>query len=307
MIPGIKIGPDSWKKILSKYHPKCVEVWFRIDWVDRYNDMFSYLQRKNIRVGLHFWGMLPGEIMPNFAFPDPDIRNPSINLVKKSIDVASHHGFRYVNIHPGSYRLSRIDFERECMRLVNKRKTTTSAGNEVLFENINLLHEYAKKRNTLLFTETIPTREPMNWKDLENGRLNTQDMRNVPVAVVESLAKKGYFICNDFMHTAMDEISDDRDYLFRQLFNKTKRLLKQTKLIHVNTSPPPFNGSDGHLGIRNKDFTGDVFPTREQYKKLLALFINRNDVWAIPEPFSDHIENTKALIEIIEEIKEERW
>jgi sugar phosphate isomerase/epimerase len=304
MIPGIKIGPDSWKTILSKYKPKCVEVWFRVDWVDRYQEMFSYLHRKKIKAGLHFWGMLSDGIMPNFAFPDKDIRKPSVELVKQTLDISAEHGFHYVNIHPGSYRLSKIDFDRECMHPVANRETSSTEGDRVLFENISVLNDYAEQRGTQLLVETIPSREPIHWRDLIKGRLKTQDMRNVPVKIIERLARDNIFICNDFMHTAMDEVSEDRVYLFKQLFHKTKRLQKQTKLLHINTSPPPFNGSDGHLGIRRQDFKMDVFPTRKQYKKLLALFINRDDVWAIPEPFSDHVENTEALIELLDEIEE---
>ncbi|MCH7951922.1 TIM barrel protein [Patescibacteria group bacterium] len=302
MIPGIKVGPRTWKTILKDYHPQVCEVWFRIDWVDRYKAMFAFLRREKIPTGLHFWGILPGGIAPNFAFSDREIRDPSVELAKRTIDVASAHEFRYVNIHPGSYRLTRIDFDRECMRPVSGRETTSQEGNAVLFENTSLLHEYAQKRGVLFLVETIPAKEPMHWRDLVKGRLRTQDMRNVPVSVVEDLAAKGFFVCNDFMHTAMDVISDDRTYLFDQLFNTSKRLTRQTRLIHVNTMPPPFNGTDGHLGILKKDFAEDVFPSREQLKSLLSLFVDRDDVWAIPEPFSNHAENTKALEVMLEEI-----
>jgi hypothetical protein len=84
---------------------------------------------------------------------------------------------------------------------------------------------------------------------------------------------------------------------------KTKKLALQTRLVHINTMPPPFNGTDGHLGILDKDFKKDVFPSREQIKLLLSSFSDRKDVWVIPEPFLDHVENTKALIKLIEEIK----
>lgn len=305
MISGIKVGLRTWKEILKDFSPKVCEVWFRTDWVDRYKEMFTFLRRERISAGLHFWGILPGEIMPNFAFPDKDIRDPSVELVKKTIDVAAKHGLYYVNIHPGSYRLSRIDFNRKCVQPVPGRETTTSAGETVLFETVSLLHDFATKRGVLLLTETIPSREPGHWRDLTEGRIKTQDFRNVSVSTIQKLAEKGFFICNDICHTAADVISDDRDYLFDGLMTKTKRLAPQTRLIHTNTMPPPFNGTDGHLGIRDKDFEGDVFPSRNQLKTLLALFVDREDVWVIPEPFSDHVENTRALEEILEEIREE--
>lgn len=306
MIPGIKVGPKTYKKIFRDYSPLCCEVWFRADWVDQYQEMFSYLQKHNIRSGLHFWGILPGEIMPNFAFPDPLVRKPSLRLVKQTIDVASEHNFSYVNIHPGSFRLSRVNLDRLFFRPVKGRETSPEESYEILLENVEDLHAYARKRGVLFFVETLPAKEPMHWRDLLKGRLRTQEMLNVPVSQLELLAEKDFFICNDFCHTAMDVVSDDRDLLFDELFEKTKRLASQTKLIHVSTVPPPFNGTDGHLGILRQDFKRDSFPTREQMKQLLALFAGRDDVWVIPEPFSHHVENSRALEEILEEIQRDR-
>ena len=303
VIPGIKIGPRNWKEILSSYSPQCCEVWFRVDQITQYEEMFSTLQENRIPTGLHFWGILPGGLMPNFAYPDEDVRGPSLKLVKQSIDVASEHGFSYVNIHPGSYRLSRVNLDRLFMRPIQGRETTESEGNMVLAENIQELTRYAQRRGVLFLVETVPAREPLHFRDLTSGRRRSQDMRNVPVSALVNLARPGFFICNDLCHTTMDIISDDRDFLFQQLLEKTKLLSDKTRLIHVNTMPPPFNGTDGHLGIRRQDFSEDIFPAREQLKQLLSLFVDRDDVWVIPEPFSDHIENTRALKKMIEEVE----
>jgi hypothetical protein len=305
MIAGIKVGPLTWKRILHDYRPGICEVWFRVDWLDRYSDLFAFLRRDGIPAGLHFWGILADGIAPNFAYPDEEIRRSSVELVKRSIDTAVHNGFLYVNIHPGSYRLSRVNLDRLFFRPIPGREVSEATGSMVLHENIKELDTYAQKLGVHLLTETLPAREPMHWRSLIKGRLKTQDMRNVPVSQMVRLAQQGFFICNDLCHTAMDVVSDDRDFLFQQLLEKTKLLSDKTRLIHVNTMPPPFNGTDGHLGIRKQDFTEEVFPSREQMKQLLSLFVDRDDVWVIPEPFSDHIENTKALEELLEEIKEE--
>jgi hypothetical protein len=207
-----------------------------------------------------------------------------------------------VNIHPGSYRLMRINLDRRYMRPLAGKQTKESEGEKWLLQSIGELHDYAQKKGVRLFVETLPRREPDHWRNIEKGRLKTQKSRNVPVSALLKLAEKGYFICNDFMHTAADEISSDRNYLFGKLFTKTKKLALQTKLIHINTMQPPFNGTDCHIGILDKDFKKDVFPTRRQLIKLLSLFKDRDDVWVIPEPFSQHIENTKALIKMIKQI-----
>ena len=302
MITGIKVGPLTWKRLLRKYRPGICEVWFRADWLDRYSGLFAFLQKKGISAGLHFWGILADGIAPNFAFPDRDVRGPSVELVKRSIDTANQHGFLYVNIHPGSYRLSRVNLDRLYFRPIPGREVSDSDGNAVLHENIKELDAYAKDRGVVFLTETLPAREPMHWRDLIKGRLQTQDLRNVQVSQLIALAQQGFFICNDLCHTAMDVVSDDRDFLFQQLLEKTILLSKQTRLIHTNTMPPPFNGTDGHLGIRKQDFTEQVFPSREQMKQLLSLFVDRDDVWVIPEPYSDQVDNTAALEELLEEI-----
>ena len=303
MTAGIKVGPANWKAIFSDYYPRVCEVWFRVDWIDRYLRLFRYLRRKNIQSGLHFWGMLPGGIMPNFAFPDPDVREPSLVLVKQTIDAASEFGLTYVNIHPGSYRLSTVNLNRLFMRPVPGRETSSREGEAVLRENISVLHEYAKKRGVILLVETLPAKEPMHWRDLAKGRMRTQDMKNVPVAAVEMLAENGAWITNDLCHTAMDIVSDDRTHLFAKLLEKTKRLAKQTRLIHANTMLPPFNGTDGHLGILDEDFKSGVFPSREQLVHLLSVFAHRDDIWVIPEPFSKNAENTLALEKLLDVVK----
>ncbi len=305
MVPGIKIGPQSWKGILSEFRPHCCEVWFRVDWIAQYQEMFAFLKKESLPTGLHFWGILPGGIMPNFAFPEKEVRKKSLQLVKNTIDIASSYGFYYVNIHPGSYFLEELDLDRSQMRIIDGRITTSEEGRTVLIDNIQELHDYSSKQKVHLFTETIPSREPDHWRDMIKGRSKTHNPHNVPVSMLEHLAKLGLFITNDFCHTAADVISDNRDHLFQELFSKTKRLAPQTKLVHLNTMPEPFNGTDGHLGIRNEDFENDVFPTRDQLKQLLRLFKDRDDVWAIPEPFDHHIDNSKALEALLEELEEE--
>lgn len=306
MIPGIKIGPQSFQAILDKYTPRVCEVWFRVDWENEYRQMFSRLKKEKVATGLHFWGILPKGVMPNFAFDSETVRKQSIELVKKTIEIAAKHGFSYVNIHPGSYLLLTLDLDKACMCLIEGQETAPEKGKKILLENLNELNLFAKSREVKLLVETLPSREPENYKDLVKGRLKTFDVKNVNLLQMVELAEQGVFICNDFCHTAAEIISDDRDYLFAKLLTNSKKLAKQTKLLHVNTMPPPFNGTDAHLGILNKDFNKGVFPDKEQLKQLLSLFVDRDDVWVIPEPYADHVENTLALIRLLEEIEKER-
>jgi hypothetical protein len=303
MKAGIKFGPANWKKILHNYFPECCEVWFRVEWLDKYKEMFSFLKKEQIPTGLHFWAVLSDKVMPNFAYPEPTIRVNSVALLKKTIDIAAKNNFSYVVFHPGSYHLTRIDFSKSCMTNIDNRSTTKKTGEKILIENLLTLRDYAVENKINLYVETLPSREPQHWRNLSSGRLKTHNSANISIKTFYKLAKLGISICNDICHTSSDVISDDINYLFSQLFNKTNRLAAQTKLIHVNTMLPPFNGTDQHCGLLDKDFSKkEIFPSKSQYIKLLRLFKERDDVWVIPEPMSKHIENTKALLNLLEEV-----
>ena len=43
---GIKIGPHGWKKILFQSQAKYAEIWFRLDWKDKYTSLFKYLNKE---------------------------------------------------------------------------------------------------------------------------------------------------------------------------------------------------------------------------------------------------------------------
>ncbi len=169
---------------------------------------------------------------------------------------------------------------------------------QVLFENVAILHEYATKRNVLFLSETMTCREASTWHN-EKSRLNPVDYKAVPVSTLIELTQKGFYITNDFGHTVSDEISQDRDYLFKKLLEKTKALSKQTKLIHPNPTKPPFTGIDTHNGVTDEDFFQNVLPDKNQFKQLLKLFKDRDDVWLIPEPLTKHEINYLAMKKII--------
>src|SRR5262245_52049191 len=109
--PGIKIGPKDWREKLEKTQAQYCEVWYRVDWEERYKEMFEYLKDHNIHTGLHFWGVLENGIMPNLAYPDEKIWKPSFELMKKNIDIAAQHHFRYINIHVGNASLEKMDLD----------------------------------------------------------------------------------------------------------------------------------------------------------------------------------------------------
>lgn len=301
---GFKTGPKTWpegKEIINRLGARYCELWFRYDQKEKFFSMLVYLQKKKVNAGLHFWAMLPDGTFPNLAFDSGKVVEQTREFIKGTIDIAAKHHFHYVVVHPGSRKLIEIDFEKNEQQIKSEKITPLDLSNKILFENCFLLDRYAQKRGVLFLMETILKLEPTVFYK-EEGRFSPIKTLNVSLDSLISLAQQGLLVANDLSHTAMNIISDDRQFLFEQLIIVTKKLAKQTKLLHVNTTRPPFNGADTHNGILLEDFKKGVFPNREQLKILLALFKNRDDVWLIPEPFEKMGENYLALKELVGEI-----
>ncbi len=298
MTPGIKTGLINYKKILPHTKAPVCEVYFRIDQKNEYGELFKILKRRKIEAGLHFWAVLPDGYMYNLAYPDLNIQKQSITLIKETIDIAAQNNLRYVNVHPGNYCLCEMDLDNARYGKIGP-KISESKGNKVLFENTHLLHEYAQKQGVLYLTETVPSKDALIWYKEEN-RLHPVDIGYVRVSTIIELVKAGFFVTNDFGHSLADLVSDDQDALYTNLLRITKALAPQTKLIHSNTSRPPFTGVDTHNGVLESDFKQNVIPDKQQLKKLLELFKNRSDIWIIGEPHNKHEENFKALKGIID-------
>lgn len=297
MKAGIKSGLINYKEILPKTNAKVCELYFRIDRKDDYDDLYRILKERNIQAGLHFWAVLPSGHMYNLAYPNKDIQKQSLDLIKETINIASQNQFRYVNVHPGNYCLCEMDLNKNRYGKIGPKANETE-GNKYLFENTQTLHEYAQKQGVLYLTETVPSKDALIWYD-EPSRLNPADIGYVRVSTIIELANMGFYVTNDLGHSLADIVSDDRTALFDNLVRITKSLAKETKLIHSNTSKPPFTGVDTHNGVLESDFVQNVLPTKQQIKILLGLFKNRSDIWVIPEPHSNHEQNFESLQNII--------
>jgi len=298
MKPGIKIGLLNWRKRLGKSQAAYVEVYFMVSQFKEYQAMFSYLKKKKIKFGLHFWAKLKSDYMPNLVFKDK-VAGESCELIKQAIDIAARAGAHYVNIHPGSFRLKKVDFISRKM-IVNHQQADFAEGKKEFFKNAKMLNNYAKKKGVLFLIETVCKREAADWSGKRDARLKTQNALNVNSQTLYELAKKeNISLTNDFGHTLTETISDDRKKIFRNLFLTTKKLAPFTKLIHSNTTSPPFNGTDGHGGLLESDFKNKVLPNKVEIIKLFKIFKNRKDIWLIPEPLKSHIANFKALKKLI--------
>lgn len=299
---GIKIGPENWKDRLEESGAKLCEVWFRVDWEEKYSEMFEYLREHEIKTGLHFWGVCKNNIYPCLLTDDKEIRQESVNLIKKTIEIAAKNGFYYVNAHPEARQLFRLTFPLGEVELLNKI-TSDEDGKKYLLESSHELTEFGKKNGVLFLLETVPRLVIEKWWGKQK-REPTLDTKLVPSSWLEKMGEAGVSITTDVDHVLTEVTSQDPDVLVKELIEKIKRLAPFTKLLHVATTPPPFNGTDGHGGFSKEDYQKGAIPKAEDFKEIIRIVLNRNpDLLIIPEPEKDHVKNYNLVKDMIKEIE----
>jgi sugar phosphate isomerase/epimerase len=288
---GIKLAPgNAWKHNIEATRPHMVEIWYNASRPADYDDMFAYLSRRKIDVGLHYWGALPNHLLTNISYPDPKVAKPSLELMYATIDVAAAHTCTYVNVHPDIYSLLEVNFSTMAIRIASE-PANPNTMNKVFIEHITALNRYAKSKGVVLTVETVPMRDTPSWKP-ERDRTRVINIHQMPMGVLVDLSAQGVSLANDLGHTASNVISDDRDAIWKFLFQTTQTLASATRLIHLGFIVPPYNGVDFHDSLANPVLdTNDAIPNKQQMIELLKLFKNRYDVWILVEPKEDHVKN----------------
>jgi hypothetical protein len=299
---GVKIGPVGWREVLQATQSQYCEVWYRLDWADRFIPIFKYLKAHSINFGLHFWAQLPGGFEPNLAWEADGIADHSQQVMLQTLDLAAGVGAAYVNVHPGSLRLKRLDLDAQTMGLVGEIGVTADRAWQSLDRRTSTLHQYGSSHGVLFLVETLPQNDVEHWRD-DSGRLRPQPAQNLSPATILKLAQNGRWVTNDIGHTAASWVTGDPNQLWQNVYVTSQQLAPQTKLVHLNTVHPPFNGTDSHGGVLPQDFAAGVFPNRHQILQLLRLFKHRDDVWIIPEPPAPlMVQNYRAIQQLIQEI-----
>lgn len=305
MILGIKVGPQRQSFIdLEQTNAPFAEVWFNVSRVDDYTELFAELKRRRMQVGLHFWGVLDGGISAGFGYPDPSILKGSSDLVKKTIDIAATNAFQYVNIHPGSRAIVKMDLDRMDYPYISD-PVPLPAAQDLFLKEVMKLHQYATDRNVVLTVETVSRcLQKTDWYNPES-RLLPINPYQLPVASIRAAARAGIAVANDFVHTATDPVSDNPKQIWEFLYQTTRSFAAATRLIHVGFLVPPYNGTDNHDTLENPAFeTDEALPNKRQMVQLLKLFTNRDDVWILVEPNGRHVENyilaQKILLEALQ-------
>ena len=292
--PGIKVGPQDWLNRFEQTQATYCEVWYNATQPNRYREVFEYLTAKQIHTGIHFWGTIDDIWEPNVAYPGPTLEK-TLNMIKATIDVASQHQFHYVNIHCGNTKLIRIDLNKQIfLPDKNSQKLLPTTAEIIQKQSLIELNSYATSKDIMLLVETIPAKTPTT-----GGKVTSQ--HSLPVAsLIRRAINDHILITNDFCHTFSDEFDKPLNDLWQSLWKKTLALAPYTKLLHINSVIPPYNGADSHHGITDQDLNiPGAFPTREKLTELLQLFFHRDDVWAIGEPSQHHADNYFALKKLL--------
>jgi len=288
---GIKVAiNDHSISDLERTHAEFAEVWYNANTPDDYTNLFSYLKTHALQSGLHFWGAIANGALATIAYPDTTVANQSLTLIKQTIDTAARNNFSYVNIHPGTRSLVHLDFKTVAFTVLTAPKPI-DVCESIFLEHAKELTDYATKRGVVLTIESVPPRTANKW--LTTGvRNNVIDLGELPITTLMKAVTNGAWFANDFCHTAANCLSDNTKDIWTMLYDVSKQYATQTKLIHLGFLAPPFNGTDFHDQMNNPLLqTTQAVPNNAQLIDLLKLFPNRNDVYALVEPMSDHVRN----------------
>ena len=297
---GFKTGPKNWeegKRIITQDGAKMCEIWFRVDKVHEYREMLGYLKAQKVAFGLHYWGLIQNKYKPNIATHHKDIREETIAQMKEAIDVAQREDAVYVNIHPGILSVEEMNFTTHRQAVSSNHEVTPSdTARTITHENVNILHDYALKKGVTLTIETLPAGE-VPGSDREEAYF----LGDAPISLSQDLADNGFYIANDITHTAsqIGLINSEDAFLWKHLLDTTHSLAPQTKLVHVNTVVPPWNGTDSHHGLLPEDYAVNAWPSLDRIAQLISIFKDRDDVYIVPEPNHNMQENYQALVKLI--------
>ena len=288
---GIKIAPGKNRyQDIEKTHAEFVEVWYNANKPDDYEDLFSYLKNYAPESGLHFWGAIDTGVLATLAYPDPDIIKQSIRLIEKTIEIAAQNTFSYVNIHPGTRALVTMDFETQACTLKSPPKKTGECE-QIFLENADSISHFARENGVVLTIESVPPKTANRW--LATGSRDTViDLGELPLTTLLTAVDRGAWFTNDFGHTAANFDQSAPETIYPMLYDVSKKYASHTKLIHIGFLAPPYNGTDFHDSLDNPLLkTNATVPNNKQLVELLALYNDRDDVFALVEPHGNHIKN----------------
>lgn len=301
---GIKVGLRSdWKSDLMASKPEFAEIWFHAGKIPEYDPLFAFCQAQEIPTGLHFWGATALGILANLAYPDNEILKASRLMVMSTLETAARNNSLYVNLHPSASVLSKVDFTKEEFVPFGQPGLYPQVL-QILRESLTLIAEYGEKLGVPITVESVPKMALGSPWTGTDGRTKPVKIGEFAISDIEKILPiANIYFANDFGHTAGNVISENRTQVKDYVFEITRRLAPITRLLHVSYIIPPYNGTDYHGCLYNSELqTGTAVPNYNELGKLLRLFVNRSDVYALVEPEKDHPGNFTTLKKLVSEV-----
>lgn len=302
MLAGFKTGPNNWeegKKIVTEEGASMCEVWYRVDRADEYTEMLSWLSDHDVQVGLHHWGVIDGKYKTNLATSYEPVWRATIEQMKQTIDSAAAVGAAYVNVHPGAASVEVINLDTKEQHMIDDHKTSPEESAALFLEHAKEVHEYASSKDVLLTVETLLGVE----METVGVREPTYDPSIVSLETMKAFSEQGGYVANDITHTmAFLHAKLQREDVWSELMEFSLAVAPQTRLLHINTVVPPFNGTDSHNGVLDDDWEAGAIPSKDQLLEFLRIFAGRDDVFVVPEPEKDMTGNYRALHDLVNSI-----
>ncbi len=306
MMIGFKTGLKNWpdgQKIVEEFGGKMCEIWYNIHTPEVYQPMISWLEERDVTIGLHHWGVAGGKYKTNLATPHHSIRSETMQQIKDTImRAAKLKRPAYVNAHPGSYMVEIVDLTTGHQSPKEGTEVSSHEANQLFLDAAEELFRFAHEKGVVLTLETLPAGEQYTPENRERFYVPT----NIPLDIMRTLTEQGGYIANDLTHSTgqIAYKNTDMEQVWNELLAFTQSVSNNTRLLHVNTVVPPYNGTDSHSGITTENFALDCFPKREQLKQILSIFKDREDMYVVTEPeVTRTIENYQALTELVSELQ----
>jgi sugar phosphate isomerase/epimerase len=291
---GIKVGPDNWREklSLSGLDVRHVEIYYNLAYVDDYPPLFVWLRERGVHGRLHASTPLSGGVFPTLATADHTVRRASVDLTRRTLDVAAREGMSAVVVHPGSRLIPRI---RDGRVEVIDEGTPVEESRRWVMEEVLRLVEYGRARGVEPLIENMPGLEYAAYGPVD--RSSGVDVHFVPYTLLRDLGEAGVYLCVDIAHLYTELMVDgghlvpSGNGLYPRVMAVTDELVPYTRHLHLSTITPPWNGTDGHSGFLEFDYALGAIPTRDQLLSWLGLFAGSGlakgsgrDIWIIPEP-----------------------
>ena len=302
---GIKIGPYNWVMRLIESGAERCEVWFLINKESSYADMFQFLDRKQIRTGLNFRGLVENNRQADPVCRDETVRSRSILLIQKCIDIAGRNGFSYVNILPGNTLSRKFNPEDQNSGNANNSKMHYRDLKRVFRESALLLHEYGQNKNVNILWETPPVTAPVGSNKKAGDRSGTWFAPELNSFILEEAAKKdGILVTNNIAHIMAESRGDSQAEMINYLFDRTRKLAQHTRLLHINKAIRGNNGTNGRNNAADTEPGIKTIPTKTQFRHLLELFKDSNELWAVNDQASEQMQDFIAFREALMSVGE---